>query len=183
MANQAGAIGWANVLLMDLAQNPLNANACIICTSGGAAPTIAKGIDLSGFTITGNAFAGPGSFTVNGAGNMTINSVISVPSGNDFEVQQTALGAMFRAEGVGPTVNANHIYVVSKAAGTSPIVGAEGTDTDIDMVLQPQGTGVLRTGYATTAATVAATFSADRRLQVKDSTGTVYYIPLMATAW
>ena len=46
-----------------------------------------------------------------------------------------------------------------------------------------EGAGLIKTGYASTAATTPANFTADRILTFKDSSGTTYRIPCRASAW
>jgi len=62
-------------------------------------------------------------------------------------------------------------------------VAVKGSSTDIDLELQPKGTGHLRIGYADAAASVPGNFAADRILEVKTSDGTILYIPAMDSAW
>ena len=60
---------------------------------------------------------------------------------------------------------------------------AVGSSTNVDLSLETKGAGLLRTGYATTAASVAANFTATRILAFKDSSGTTYYIPCREATW
>ncbi len=69
------------------------------------------------------------------------------------------------------------------ATGSSPQIQAFGSDANLDLILVPKGTGRLQIQTATTAATTAASFTADRILEFKDSSGTTYRIPCRATAW
>lgn len=68
-------------------------------------------------------------------------------------------------------------------ASVPPSIYALGTGADVDLRLSPKGAGRLRTGYATTAAATPANFTADRILEFKDSTGTIYRIPCRASTW
>lgn len=71
----SGGPGWKNGLLFSNLHGaaPFSTGACAICTDGSA-DTIAKGIDLSPYTITTAAFKSPG-FQVDGSGNLTANNV------------------------------------------------------------------------------------------------------------
>jgi len=77
----------------------------------------------------------------------------------------------------------NYLQIGSTATGGAPFVKALGTDTNIDLRLIPQGTGVVRFGYAVTTATVAANFSATRTLKITDSTGTSFFVAATTAAW
>ena len=77
---------------------------------------------------------------------------------------------------------ANSIIIDNGSAGNAPSLGVLG-ETNVDLRLNTAGTGVLRVGYATVAATTPANFTADRRLTIKDSSGTLYYIPCRASTW
>jgi len=77
----------------------------------------------------------------------------------------------------------NYIQIGSAATGSTPFVKALGTDTNIDLRLLPQGTGVVRFGYAVTTATTPASFSATRTLKITDSTGTAFYVAATTAPW
>lgn len=75
---------------------------------------------------------------------------------------------------------------VALTGGTSsigPNIISRGSGADYDLRLTPKGTGRVRTGYAITAATTPANFTANNILEVKDSTGTIYRIPCRTAAW
>jgi hypothetical protein len=74
----------------------------------------------------------------------------------------------------------NHLRVLTTNGG-AVTVRAQGGNVDLE--LDPGGTGVLKIGYETTAASVAANFSATRYLAVKDTNGTTLYIPCRTTVW
>lgn len=61
LENSSGAVGWRNVIYIDLntGENPLNVNACLWCAAEGTA-TIATGLDWHNFTFTGNSLVLPG---------------------------------------------------------------------------------------------------------------------------
>lgn len=63
---------------------------------------------------------------------------------------------------------ANSIWVRGGATGSGATLGAQGSDTDVDLVLQPQGAGVLR--FGTRTAIGAETITGF--ITIKDSGGT-----------
>lgn len=82
------------------------------------------------------------------------------------------------------TASNNSFRFLGAANGSAPELSALGaSDANVDLKLSPKGTGLLQTGYATTAAGVPANFAANRIIAIKDSSGTTYYIPAMAAAW
>ncbi len=79
LGSTTGAVKWLNGLYLANinGQAPIATTGCIICTDGSTA-TIATGIDLTGYTITGNllktanmTLSGSGNFTSAGAGLFT----------------------------------------------------------------------------------------------------------------
>jgi hypothetical protein len=99
--NQPGAIGWKNFILLDATSGNipvLNANGCILCITG--AVTINKGIDFSGWTLTGNAFASTG-FAIgnNGSSVFTGSSAGFSPLG--FVDTNTGGNTWYAGPGVG----------------------------------------------------------------------------------
>lgn len=93
----------------------------------------------------------------------------------------------------GGTFNRFMLHINSTATSTAYLqLGANvglatvvvaGTATNADLGLYPKGTGNLLIGTASAAASTPASFSATRRIAIKDSTGTVYYIPCSASTW
>lgn len=77
----------------------------------------------------------------------------------------------------------NGVAIQAGTTGIPARVKAKGTDTNIDLMLQPQGTGVLRFSYAASAATTPANFNANRRVQMKDGSGNIVYVAASTTAW
>lgn len=70
------------------------------------------------------------------------------------------------------------------AAGSGHVqLTASGYDTNIDIRLTPKGSGLVRFGNSTGAASVPANFTADRILYIKDGSGVAYAIPCRATGW
>jgi hypothetical protein len=62
----------------------------------------------------------------------------------------------------------NYLVVDGAAAGTSPILSAQGTDTNIDLSLTPKGTGNVRFGTFTGTILTPTGY-----VEIKDSGGTV----------
>jgi hypothetical protein len=91
-------------------------------------------------------------------------------------------GEAFRVA-ANPASAVNFVQAVGSATGSAVVVSAQGSDTNIDLQLSAKGTGLLKTGYASTSATTPANFTADRYLAIKDSTGTTYYVPCRASPW
>lgn len=72
---------------------------------------------------------------------------------------------------------------ISPAVAASPVkLEAVGTDTNIDLLLTPKGTGLVRTAYASTAATTPASFSAARALAI-NAGGTTVFVPCATALW
>jgi len=77
----------------------------------------------------------------------------------------------------------NFVNVTGSPTGSELNVSAQGSDTNIDLRLSPKGSGLIKIGTASTAATTPAAFTADRYLALKDSTGATVYVPCRATTW
>jgi hypothetical protein len=82
---------------------------------------------------------------------------------------------------VEPDASSTNQLRVLTTNGGAVTLRAQGGNVDIQ--LDPGGTGVVQLGYDSTAASVAANFSAARYLAVKDSAGTTLYIPCRTTTW
>lgn len=78
---------------------------------------------------------------------------------------------------------ANNISARAAVASSPPALRVIGSDTNIDLELDPKGSGVVKFGYNSSNATTPANFSADRFLEVKDASGTSYYLPLATAPW
>lgn len=77
----------------------------------------------------------------------------------------------------------NYMRITNAITTNAPVLSAIGTDSDIDITITPKGSGKIKVGYASVAATVPANFTADRYLSVKDDSGNTYYIPCKSTTW
>jgi hypothetical protein len=78
------------------------------------------------------------------------------------------------------SVDASNLF---STTSTASIVQAAGTSTNLDLQLNPKGSGKIQLGATATSATTPGSFSATKYIAVKDSTGTTFYIPASATAW
>lgn len=88
----------------------------------------------------------------------------------------------------GPVVPAGEtacgFFLGAQAAGTGYVnLAAHGPDSNIDVLVSPKGSGILRLGYNSQAATTPGSFSATRMLQVRTVDGTTLYIPASTTQW
>lgn len=118
----------------------------------------------------------------------TIFSAVSINaqrSGIQFQNDQvwfTAAGSLVGTveKGAG---TASYLRMISGASGGIAQLKVTSSDTNADLMLSPQGTGVLRLNYSTAAAATPANFAASRSLAFKDAAGTTYYIPLAAAPW
>ena len=77
----------------------------------------------------------------------------------------------------------NYMSVNSGVAGFGPQLKANGSDANVDIWMQPKGSGVLAVTYGSSTASTPSSFSATRRLAVKDGNGLTLYIPVSTTAW
>lgn len=117
-SQSSSSIGWANGILFSAANNghAVGADGCLMCTKD--AWTVAKGIDFSSYTITGNFLRGPaGNFTVTGAGNMGMAGSLSMLGSSSGSVTISAQAAAGAASLTWPTGNGT-----LASSATSPIV-------------------------------------------------------------
>lgn len=158
--------------------------ATVAITGGGASGSgiatatanVVSGVVVS-ITITsyGFGYTSVPTVTISGDGTgATATATLFVVSGSDLRI--------FGNQEAAFAINGNHVRLFQSSLFT-PQLKFEGSTANLDAWLVPQGTGVLRLEYATTVATVAASFTADRILNFKDSSGTVYRIPCRAAAW
>lgn len=87
-------------------------------------------------------------------------------NGIEFRSFNTGGGAIAYFDGAPNAVN--WLTFTNSATGTPTVIGANGTDANIDLQLSPKGTGAVRIGTYTVGAPTAAGY-----ITVKDSTGTV----------
>jgi hypothetical protein len=73
-------------------------------------------------------------------------------------------------------------YITLNGGTTSSVVSIAG-GTNVDLKLAPQGTGLIQFGYNVATASVPGNFSAAYVLQIKDGSGTTYYVPAKGATW
>ena len=82
---------------------------------------------------------------------------------------------------IGPnSINATNLF---STTSTASIIQAAGTSTNLDLTLNPKGTGKIQLGATAATAGTPGSFSATRYIAVKDATGAVFYIPASTTPW
>ena len=102
--------------------------------------------------------------------------------GLSFVAKGSALHAFGNGEGTQFAINttgatiANRLNVAASAAGQAPSFSASGTDTDIDILLTPKGTGNVR--FGTYTASMALTVQG--YIEIKDSGGTIRKLAVIA---
>lgn len=76
----------------------------------------------------------------------------------------------------------NYAKVLASITGGAVKYGADGSDANIDVFLDPKG-GVFGVTYGSDPATSAPAFVASRRLAFKDGNNILWYIPVSTVAW
>lgn len=120
------------------------------------------------WTNTGNAIGSTG-------GNIFINSAVSQGINMNPGGARAATFAY-----VASAVNFLNMFGGAGSAG--PAIGVGGPGTDIDLAVQPKGTGVLDYKKAAVAATTPANFTATHMVDFKFN-GVAYKIPARVAAW
>lgn len=128
----------------------------------GVAVALAAGHTIqwygSASVVTGNITSG----TTSAANATGINF-----SGAGFQVRQLTDDAPLLY--VFPAANAvNYVAIAAAATGGAPVISAGGSDTNIDLMLAPQGTGNVKFGTYTATAPSATGY-----ITIKDSAGNV----------
>lgn len=77
----------------------------------------------------------------------------------------------------------NWMSIGSGVAGFGPQLKANGSDTNVDVWIQPKGTGVFAVTYGSSTVTTPSSFSATRKLAIKDGNGLTLYVPVTTTPW
>lgn len=98
-----------------------------------------------------------------------------------FDTGATALNYQFVVVHTASAVN--YVAVTGAATGGDPAVVAVGSDTNVDLIIGGQGTGLVRLANSAAAASVPANFAANYRLAIKDGAGNTYYIPCDNATW
>lgn len=105
-------------------------------------------------------------------------------SNNQVNINSTDTAGALQFAFVTASAAVNYMSFYSATAGNGVRILAGGTDATIDVSVEPKGAaGRFKIGTASTAATTPASFSAARYLPIKDSSGTVYYVPLATAVW
>jgi len=128
----------------------------------------------------------PGNNGLDRGAYITSSSTVSTGFGINFQNSGIYFNSNSRlaiSMEAGSGTPANYIRLYPASAGNSPVFGVGGSDTNVDLTLGTKGTGVIKLGYAATTADTPASFSATKRIEIKDSAGTVYYIAASTTTW
>jgi hypothetical protein len=124
--------------------------------------------------VTGAATGGQCTLSMQGS-DSSVGAIYTTKgaASHQFRTNSTAQTQMF----ITHTANAvNRITVTGAVAGSGPVYGVEGTDTNIDLALTPKGTGLVR--FGTYTASMALTVQGF--IEVKDSGGTIRKLAVIA---
>lgn len=126
---------------------------------------------------------------INLQGSTTGSSVFMSTAGSDtnagFILSSKGTGALSLRTNSGGTVGlqivdvasaVNHLQINAAITGSAPSISASGTDTNVDLKLTPQGTGVVEFG----AFTVLGAETLSGYITIKDNTGTLRKIGVIA---
>ena len=106
------------------------------------------------------------------------NTMINAGSISPIYIHTSATALCFGNNETTGETNQLHVRGVGNPEFAVRVAGA-----NADIVLTPQGAGVIRFNYASQVGSTPASFSADRIIQLKDSAGAVHYVPAMLSAW
>jgi hypothetical protein len=119
------------------------------------------------FTVTGNATGGGPALTVTGSdANISTNFITK---GTGSHVFYTNNGSAPQLVVAHTASTVNYHQLTGSATGSAVVYSAQGSDTNIDLAINPKGTGNVRFGTLTANADAAVT----GYITIKDSTGTV----------
>jgi hypothetical protein len=124
--------------------------------------------------VTGAATGGQCTLSMQGS-DSSVGAIYTTKgaASHQFRTNSTAQTQMF----ITHTANAvNRITVTGAVAGSGPVYGVDGTDTNIDLNLNPKGTGLVR--FGTYTASMALTVQGF--IEVKDSGGTIRKLAVIA---
>lgn len=93
---------------------------------------------------------------------------------SDFIITQDFNKTLLKVKGGGNAVN--NLTITAATAGNPVLLGAEGSDSAIDISIAPKGTGLVRFGSWTSNADAAV----NGYIQIKDSAGNIRKIPTIA---
>lgn len=146
-------------------------------TGTGVAIAMAKGHALQWFSGAGSPTT-----TIICNGLTTANSANLLFAENSVSFTNANGGQNLLSVPTVPSA-ANYPSLSAATTGNPVVIAAGGSDANIDLLLAPKGTGLLKTNYIANNATNSANFIAGKRLQFKDSTGTIFYIAAATTPW
>jgi hypothetical protein len=181
---------WGVVFTDENGADPLYSGSTLIGTQFQVTKTILRGIDLSQFTMTEYILRGiyskltentlslgddSGFSTLNIAGVSTNASLILAGKGTGSVYFRGGDGTnILRGDRVATSVN--YLAVTPAVTTGSPALGAVGSDTNIDLLLQGKGTGLVRFGTHTGGADTTS----NGYITVRDAAGNTR--KLMTTA-
>lgn len=175
-SNQFAGSKSTAVTLTDCIWTQMNSNKFTNCGSNGTTEKI---------VILDNAY---GTQIV---GNQTVQEFALYAQ--TFVYEQGGSDATYYTDNIAPAPITTPFYKIGASSvdasnlfsttSTASIVQAAGTSTNLDLQLNPKGSGKIQLGATATSATTPGSFSATKYIAVKDSTGTTFYIPASATAW
>jgi hypothetical protein len=110
-------------------------------------------------------YSGSSSYTLNFGGNDTNVNVTYASKGSGFHNFQTGGGTQLLITHIASAVN--YILAYGGATGSPATLSAAGSDTNVDLLLQGQGSGLLRIGTYTAGIIAQAGY-----ITIKDAGGT-----------
>jgi len=126
--------------------------------------------------VTGNATTGTPIISGQGSDTNVNLGFVSKGSG-EIRFASNASGSNINFRVLHTTSSAvNYGTVTGSAAGSAPVFGVAGSDTNIDLTLTPKGTGMVRFGTRTASADAAIT----GYIEIKDSGGTTRRLAVIA---
>jgi len=147
-------------------------------TGTGTAIALATGHTISWFNNSNNQVCNI--YAVAGLTSAQGQSMIFESDGIHF-TNSTDGTTQFQIENT--PYSANNIAIISNVTTGAPTLAAVGSDTNINIKVQPKGTGVFQVTYGSTVATTPSNFVASRRLAFMDGNGVLWYIPISTTTW
>ena len=115
--------------------------------------------------VTGAATLGAPTLSVQGS-DTNINAIYLTKGTGNHYIGSGVNGYQF-AVVTTPTPAVNYLYATGAATGVAPSMSAAGSDTNIDLALTPQGTGVVQYGTYTAGVVAQAGY-----ISIKDAGGT-----------
>lgn len=181
---------WGVVFTDENGADPFYTSSTVIGTQFQSTKTVLRGIDFSQFTMTEYimrgiyAYVKEDQLTIGDTAGVAVINVSGVTANASLYIRSNGTGSVylqgsdsttsFRADRVASSVN----YLVATPAITTgpPSLGAVGGDTNIDLLLTPKGTGVVRYGTHTGGGDTTS----NGYITIKDSAGNTR--KLMTTA-